>query len=206
MRYLALGDSYTIGEQVGPEERWPVRLAALLRAEGLAVEDPAIVARTGWTTGDLLAGIDRAAPRGPFDLVTLLAGVNDQYRGADAEDYRPAFRALLERAVALVAGEAGRVVVLSIPDWGTTPFAAGRDRARIAAAIDRFNAVNRDETIRAGARYVDVTFLSRRPAPPGGTARVAPDGLHPAGSVYEEWARLALPQARAVLRPRASPN
>jgi len=122
-RYLALGDSYTIGEGVEPRESWPVRLAGLLREEALQVADPEIVARTGWTTDELMTGIERASPRGPFDLVTLLVGVNDQYRGGDAVQYRSRFRSLLRRAVSLAGGEAGRVVVLSIPDWGATPFA-----------------------------------------------------------------------------------
>src|SRR6267378_4763448 len=133
VRYLALGDSYTIGERVEPGERWPAQLASLLRHEGLAALEPEIIARTGWTTDELMADIERAAPEGRFDLVSLLIGVNDQYRGRDAEEYRGPFRTLLERAVAFAGGEAGRVVVVSIPDWGATPFARGRDRARIAA-------------------------------------------------------------------------
>src|SRR6266581_6886004 len=135
VRYLALGDSYTIGEKVAPEDRWPAQLAALLRQDGLAVADPVIIARPGWTTDDLLAGIERVASSGRFDLVSLLIGVNDQYRGGDVEEYRARFRALLERAVSFAGGDAGRVLVVSIPDWGTTPFARGRDRARIAFEI-----------------------------------------------------------------------
>lgn len=199
MRYLALGDSCTIGERVGAEERWPVRLAALLRGRGAAVGDPEIVARTGWTTDELMAGIDRAAPAGPFDLVSLLIGVNNQYRGRDPGEYRDQFRALLERAVSFAGGEAARVIVLSIPDWGTTPFAEGRDRERIAAEIDRFNAINREETERRGARYVDVTPVSRTAAGEGAKTLIAPDGLHPSGGMYAEWARLALPHALAAL-------
>ena len=199
VRYLALGDSYTIGELVEPDERWPARLAALLRKEGLAVRDPEIIARTGWTTDELAAGLDHAAPRGPFGLVTLQIGVNDQYRGRDAGEYRDRFRVLLERAVGLAGGEAGRVIVVSIPDWGLTPFARGRDLAAIAAAIDRFNAVNREETDRAAARYLDITTISRRPAAPGSETRVTSDGLHPTGAVYGEWARHILPLALAAL-------
>ncbi|MBI1951547.1 MAG: SGNH/GDSL hydrolase family protein [Acidobacteria bacterium] len=199
MRYLALGDSYTIGEMVGAEERWPVQLAVLLRGRGVAVADPEIVARTGWTTDELMAGIDRAAPAGSFDLVSLLIGVNDQYRGRDPGEYRNQFRALLERAASYAGGEAARVIVLSIPDWGTTPFAEGRDRGRIAAEIDRFNAINREETEKRGARYVDVTPESRAAAGEGAQTLIAPDGLHPSGGMYAGWARLALPQALAAL-------
>jgi lysophospholipase L1-like esterase len=199
MRYLALGDSYTIGEGVAAGERWPEQLAALLRAQGMAVDAPEIVARTGWTTEELMAGIDRAAPAGRFDLVSLLIGVNDQYRGMDAGEYRASFGALLERAVAFAGGEAQRVLVLSVPDWGGTPYAQGRDRARIAAEIDRFNAVNRQESTARGARYVDVTQASRAAPPAGAGPRLAPDGLHPSGEMYAVWARLVLPQARLAL-------
>lgn len=199
MRYLALGDSYTVGEGVGAGERWPEQLAALLRAQGMAVDAPEIVARTGWTTDELMAGIERAAVSGRFDLVTLLIGVNDQYRGMDAGEYRVAFRALLEQAVAFAGGDAQRVIVLSVPDWGVTPFAQGRDRARVAAEIDRFNAVNRQETTARGARYVDVTQASRAAPPAGAGPRLAPDGLHPSGEMYAVWARLALPNARLAL-------
>jgi lysophospholipase L1-like esterase len=202
-RFLALGDSYTIGEGVEPRQRWPVRLAALLRDRGVPVGDPEIVARTGWTTDELAAGIDAAAPRGPRGLVSLLIGVNDQYRGGDAGDYRPRVRALLERAIGLAGGDPRRVVVLSIPDWGVTPFAADRDRARIAAAIDRFNAVKREETARAGARWVDVTTLSRKAA--GDASLLAADGLHPSGAQYAAWAERTLPEALAALGAAAGP-
>ncbi len=197
VRYLALGDSYTIGEGVAEAERWPAQLAARLRDRGLAAGDPLIVARTGWTTDELMAGIDGASPEGRFDLVSLLIGVNNQYRGRDLEEFRAGFRALLRRAIGFAGGEAGRVIVLSIPDWGVTPFAAGRDRAAIAQAIDRFNAVGRDEARHAGARYVDVTAVSREAA--GDAALVAADGLHPSGAMYAAWTRLALPEALAAL-------
>jgi len=198
MRFLALGDSYTIGESVTPAERWPLQLAARLRAEGLPLDDPQIVATTGWTTDELWAGIDRAAPRGPFDLVSLLIGVNDQYRRREASEYAAQFAVLLERAIELAGGLPGRVLVLSIPDWGVTPFAQGRDRAGIRRAIDQFNTLNRQAAQRAGAHYVDVTPLSRQAAID--PALIAADGLHPSGKMYAEWARLALPVAREALQ------
>jgi lysophospholipase L1-like esterase len=201
LRFLALGDSYTIGEGVEPDERWPVQLAGMLRNEGFDVGDPTVIARTGWTTGDLSAGIDRAAPAGRYDLVSLLIGVNNQYRGGDPDAYRREFVALLNRAAAFAGGDPSRVLVVSIPDWGVTPFAAGQDGARVAAEIDRFNAINREEARRAGARYVDVTPASRRDR-----GAVVADGLHPSAAMYAEWARLALPEARAALRQPASPG
>ena len=197
VRFLALGDSYTIGESVPESERWPVQLAALLRERGVNAEAPVIIARTGWTTDELAAGIEAARPEGRFDLVSLLIGVNNQYRGRDADEYRLQFRERLAQAISFAGGDARRVLVLSIPDWGVMPFAEGRDRARIAAEIDQFNAINREETSRAGARYVDVTPVSREAT--GNSALVAGDGLHPSGAQYKRWAELALPAALAAI-------
>ena len=199
MQFLALGDSYTIGESVAPEERWPVQLGALLRAEGLNVGDPTLIATTGWTTDELSAAIDRANPQGAFDLVSLLIGVNNQYRGRGQDEYREQFAALLQRAIGFAGGNPARVLVLSIPDWGVTPFATRleRDPAAVAADIDAFNAINRAETERPGAHYVDVTPFSREAA--HDPSLLADDGLHPSGRMYAEWARLALPAARAAL-------
>ena len=199
MQFLALGDSYTIGESVAPEERWPVQLATLLRAEGLDVGDPTLIATTGWTTDELSAAIDRANPQRAFDLVSLLIGVNNQYRGRGQDEYREQFAALLQRAIGFAGGNPARVLVLSIPDWGVTPFAARleRDPAAVAADIDAFNAINRAETERPGAHYVDVTPFSREAA--HDPSLLADDGLHPSGRMYAEWARLALPAAREAL-------
>src|SRR5258708_29466648 len=127
MRFLALGDSYTIGENVDSAARWPVQLAKALRARKLNVSDPEIIARTGWRTDELAGGIEIAAPAGPYALVSLLIGVNNQYRGRDPEKYRAEFKSLVAQAVAFAGGKPSRVVVLSIPDWGVTPFASGRD-------------------------------------------------------------------------------
>lgn len=196
LRYLALGDSYTIGESVPAGDRWPVRLVALLRANGVDVAEPEIIARTGWTTDELMAGIDAAPPVGTYGIVSLLIGVNNQYRGRDTGEYRAEFRVLLARAVRYAGGAAGHVLVLSIPDWGVTPFAEGKDSAAIGRAIDRFNAINREETARMGARYVDVTPVSRTAAQC--PELIAADGLHPSGAMYAEWARLVLPAALAI--------
>lgn len=197
VRYLALGDSYTIGEGVAEGERWPVMLAGRLRERGIDVEDPRVIAVTGWTTDELSAGIDQEDPRGPFGLVTLLIGVNNQYRGRSVDEYREQFRGLLERAVGFAGGEAGRVVVVSIPDWGVTPFAEGRDRPQIAREIDAFNAAGRDEAERRGARWVDVTPVSRQlGALPD---HLAPDGLHPGANMYAAWTDLVFPAAVEAL-------
>lgn len=196
--FLALGDSYTIGEGVAPDDRWPAQLARRLGDAGMGVAPPQIIATTGWTTDELDAGIATAAlARGAvFDLVSLLIGVNNQYRGRALDAYRREFAALLGRAVGFAGGRAGRVLVLSIPDWGVTPFADGRDRAGIAREIDAFNAAARDEAHRAGARWVDVTPISREPR----EAWLAGDGLHPSAAQYAAWAAAAEAPAAAALR------
>ena len=199
LRYLALGDSYTIGEGVAPEGRWPRVVAASLRERGLDAADPEIVAVTGWTTDELDAGIDAAARLGPYALVSLLIGVNNQYRGRPLGEYRAQFRALLRRAIGFAGGDAGRVVVVSIPDWGVTPFAEGRDRGAIAREIDAFNAAARDAARELGARWVDVTPASRAAA--GDASMFADDGLHPSARQYRAWAALVLPVAEEALAP-----
>jgi len=197
LRILALGDSYTIGEGVADAHRWPVRLADMLRDRGLNVGTPRIIARTGWTTDELSAAIDAANPDPDYDLVTLLIGVNNQYRGRGDEEYRAHFQTLVNRATAFARGKAARVIAVSIPDWGVTPFATGRDRPAITRAIDRFNAVSREETRRAGAHYADITPLSRRAA--ADASLVAPDGLHPSASMYAAWLDLVFPVALRAL-------
>ncbi len=197
MRYLALGDSYTIGESVAEAERWPVQLASLLRAEQIDLDDPIIIAKTGWTTDELNAAIDQLRPSGQYDLVSVLIGVNNQYRGYSAADYRSEFAALLKRAIAFAADRPARVIVLSIPDWSVTSFATGRDRSKIAAEIDRFNAINRAETIQSGAQYIDITPISRRASID--PSLIAADGLHPSGKMYAHWAGQAVSIARAEL-------
>ena len=196
LAYLALGDSYTIGEGVPAEGRWPMRLAAALRTQGVALADPAILATTGWTTDELSAAMDAAEFAPPYDLVSLLIGVNNQYRGRSADDYRGEFRRLLERAIALAGDRPGRTLVLSIPDWGVTPFArdSGRDTARIAAELDAFNAIAGEESRRAGAAFVDIAPISRE-----FPSLLAGDGLHPSAAQYALWAEAALPVARRLL-------
>ena len=196
LHYLALGDSYTIGEAVAERLRWPMQLVERLRAHGIAIDDPRIIAVTGWTTDDLAAAMDRASLAPSYDLVTLLIGVNNQYRGRSAGEYRAQFRSLLQRAVVLAGSRPGHVVVVSIPDWGATPFghSSGRDPRQVALALDDFNAIARDESSRADARFVDITAISRRHA-----WFVAGDGLHPSGPQYALWTDAIEPVVRAAL-------
>jgi lysophospholipase L1-like esterase len=186
LRLLALGDSYTIGEGVAAEERWPSRLVEALRRRGLAVAAPTLVARTGWTTDELAAGIDATELAPPYDLVTLMVGVNNQYRGREVGEFTEQLTELAGRAVAFTGGRPGRVLVISIPDWGVTPFASDRERPRIAAEIDAFNAAAGEVAGSLGCRWVDVTGLSRvaGPAP----AMLAEDGLHPSARQHAAWA------------------
>jgi lysophospholipase L1-like esterase len=197
-RFLALGDSYTIGESVAAGDRWPNQLAVQLHNQGIDIAAPQIIAKTGWTTDELSHAIDEAKPAGPYALVTLLIGVNNQYRGRDAEQYRTEFAALLHRAIGFAGGNPSRVLVVSIPDWGVTPFAANRDAAAIAREIDRFNAINREETARAKAHYADITPISRHV--PSDPTLVAPDGLHPSAKMYTQWITIILPEALKALR------
>jgi len=196
--YLALGDSYTIGEGVAADERWPAQLARRLRALGIALADPAIVATTGWTTDELAAAMDAATFTPPYALVSLLIGVNNQYRGRALDEYRGEFAALLARAGAL-AGSPARVFVVSIPDWGVTRFARGqgRDAAQVGAAIDAFNAAARAIATAAGIPFVDVTTASREAG--DGEAMLVADGLHPSAAQYALWTDEIVPVARALL-------
>lgn len=197
IRYLALGDSYTIGESAAENERFPNQLASLLTQEGYAAE-VTLIARTGWTTSELWAGIQMTHVQPPYDFVSLLIGVNNQYRGHDLEHYRDEFRLLLEKSIEFAGGETNRVFVLSIPDWGVTPFAAGRDQGLIAHEVDLFNAVNREETEKAGAHYVDITAISRRAVKD--RSLVANDGLHPSGIMYGLWVEMIYPQVIEALK------
>lgn len=197
LHYLALGDSYTIGESVAEDLRWPVQLVARLREAGLPMADAEIIARTGWTTGELQEAIpDQYKPRA-YDLVSVLIGVNDQFRGYSIEDYRTRFKEVLAFAISAANGDPQRVIVLSIPDWGVTPFASGQDGQHIAAQIDAFNAVNREESAAAGVHYFDITPISRQ----GSSDRtlIAGDGLHPSAEMYKLWVDLIFPDVLALL-------
>ncbi len=197
LRYLALGDSYTIGESVPESDRWPNQLARHLADKGINT-DVTIIARTGWTVNELWQGIQVNPPKGSYDLVTLLIGVNDQYRGHPAVGYRDDFRFMLNIAIEYAGGDPNRVIVLSIPDWGMTPFAAGRNTQVIAEEIDQFNSINREESEKAGVHYVDITPISRTVT--ADSDLIASDGLHPSGRMYSEWVKLVLPIAQEILK------
>src|SRR5215217_1939611 len=198
LRFLALGDSYTIGEHVAAKSRWPNQLTKLLESEGIQTE-VTMIARTGWTVDELWEGIQANPPKGTYDLVTLLIGVNDQYRGYPVGSYREKFRFILGKAVLYAGGHPDQVIVLSIPDWGFTPFAAAKGNTEpISQEIDQFNTVNLEETKNVGAHYVDVTIISRMAL--DDFELIAGDRLHPSRKMYAMWAEKVLPVALEVLR------
>lgn len=197
-KYLALGDSYTIGEAVTSDHRFPIQLQQSLVSGGIRIGVPQIIARTGWTTDELMNGIRETNPRGPFDLVTLLIGVNNQYRGRDTAEYRRQFRELLNIAIGYAGNNASHVMVLSIPDYAFTPFGQTRDMTKTSREIDWFNRINLEETRNTQAVYIDITPISRRGLDEPGL--VAADGLHPSGEMYKEWVGLLLPKAMKILR------
>jgi lysophospholipase L1-like esterase len=197
--YLALGDSYTIGESVPAEGSFPYQLALELTKAGYPISQPDIIATTGWTTNELINAIDNSNKKdNKYDIVTLLIGVNNQYRGYNQETYCTEFIQLLNTAIAYASGNKNHVFALSIPDWGVTPYANSRDRTRIALEIDEFNAINRQETQNAGVTYVDITPISKQAA--NNPSLNAEDGLHPSAKMYGLWVKELLPVIEKVLK------
>lgn len=191
LTFLALGDSYTIGEGVREAERWPVQLSSLLNAAGINVQSPLIIARTGWTTDDLMAELDRRAINDTFDLVSLLIGVNNQYRGRPSAQFRTELIQLINRAIRYAGGDSTKLFLVSIPDWGVTPFASGRDHVRIAREIDEYNEVIRQEAEARKLLFFNITDISRLAA--SDNTLLADDRLHPSGKMYRMWVELMLP-------------
>ena len=188
--YLALGDSYTIGESVAAPDNFPNQVYAMMKNDTVNFHPPLIIAQTGWTTDELEGGIvaaNTAEPlRSSYDFVSLLIGVNNQYRSSPVASYRPGFEELLRKAIRYTGDWPDRVVILSIPDWGVTPFANGRDRAQIAMEIDAYNAANKQIAQQYNVHYIDITPWTREAATD--TTLLAGDGLHPSGKEYKRWA------------------
>jgi len=196
--FLALGDSYTIGEQVSIENNFPFQTVRLLREENVEVADPVIVAKTGWTTDELAMAVREEGIKETFSFVTLLIGVNNQYRGRDLENYKQEFSQLLDQAVVFANGHTQNVFVLSIPDWGVTPFAEGKDRELIAKQIDEYNAAKKEITLAHKCNYCAITNSTRK----NGTGKefLAEDGLHPSAKEYSIWAERLAPMIVGVLK------
>ncbi len=185
INYLALGDSYTIGTSLEDEgDRYPVKISDQLNADGYPCHPPVIIAQNGWTTGDLLNATASFTPDSTFDLVSLLIGVNNQYQNKSIEEYAKEFETLLVQAIQYAGDDTNNVFVVSIPDYGVTPF--GSDNAEtIAKEIDQFNNVNREITESYGISYFYITDISRLAADNPGL--IANDDLHPSGKMYELW-------------------
>ncbi|WP_443944983.1 SGNH/GDSL hydrolase family protein [Pedobacter sp. AW1-32] len=198
--YLALGDSYTIGESVPQASSFPFQLKNLLNYANKSVADPKIIATTGWTTDELQKAIVQAKINQKFDFVTLLIGVNNQYRGYPIETYKKEFSELLQTAIAFANGDKTHVFVVSIPDWGATPFGhqGAKTPQTIAAEIDAFNAANKEITLAAGVSYTDITPESRKAETD--LSLVAGDGLHPSAKMYADWANALLPKVSVALK------
>lgn len=192
LSYLALGDSYTIGESVAESERWPVQLSKNLTKSGVEVASPQIIARTGWTTDELKAKIVSEKITKTYDLVSLLIGVNNQYRGRSVEQFRIEFTDLLETAIKFAGNKPERVFVVSIPDWGVTPFGGKGQNKAISEQIDLFNKIKKEETEKKGVLFIDITPISRQAI--NDASLIAEDGLHPSGKMYQQWVEIISPK------------
>jgi lysophospholipase L1-like esterase len=186
LSYLALGDSYTIGESLPLKDNFPYQTVDLLKQKGIQMTEPVIVAKTGWTTDELMDAIEKRQIKGQFNFVSLLIGVNNQYRGRDIDTYQKEFEQLLQQAIGFAGGNRNHVFVLSIPDWGATPFAAGRDLVKIAREIDQFNAVNKKISEQYKVNYIEITLGTREASKDA--SLVADDKLHPSKKEYGRWA------------------
>ena len=188
--FLALGDSYTIGESVEEDQRWPLQLVYELKKNNIVLS-PTIIAKTGWTTDELKEGINQAPLNFPYDWVSLLIGVNNQYRGKSIEEFKGEFENLLEQAIVFSGNNKARVFVVSIPDWGVMPFAINQNQEKIATEIDNFNQAIHEICVNNGIKFVDVTPISRQVLEH--PEWIAKDGLHPSGEQYKEWVKEILP-------------
>ena len=184
--YLALGDSYTIGEQVSLYESFPYQLVQLLRMSAIDFLAPEIIAKTGWTTNELLSQMEQTHFLKNYDWATLLIGVNNQYRGRSVENYQQEFTDLIQMAIGLCGNKPGQVIVLSIPDWGTTPFAKEKDTKKISYEVDDYNKTCKQITENAGCKFINITNAQRADA--SRPEFVAADGLHPSEKEYAKWA------------------
>lgn len=189
---LALGDSYTIGQSVAEKDRWPEQLARSLEDHCLRLQ-LSIIAQTGWTTDELADSLQDASFSPPYDLVSLLVGVNNQFRGFPITDFENEFRELLEQAIILAGDQPAHVLVISIPDWAYTPSAPPQSREQISIEIDQHNRIVRELSLELGANFIDITPISRIALED--PSLLAADSLHPSAEMYGRWVALILPIA-----------
>lgn len=196
-KYLALGDSYTIGESVEEEMRWPVQLSRQLNNAGISVTPPRIIATTGWTTDELTNAINEANITETYDLVSLLIGVNNQYRGYPFATYEKEFSQLLETAIEFADNESNKVFVVSIPDYGVTPFGQKKDPLKIAAELDQYNAKAQEICRNNNVVFINITDISKKAL--NDSSLVADDGLHPSGTMYTQWVDRIYPEVKRLI-------
>ena len=194
---LHLGDSYTIGEYVPRDQNWPSQLSRQLSRKWGLVTQPTIIAQTGWTTQDLLDELNEANINRVFDLVSLMIGVNNQYQGLSLHDYKRDLKLLLDKSITYAGGEPSHVMVLSIPDWGITPYANDHDPSHIRSMIDAFNNIIQNMTGDFGGCWIDITGSSRNAT--SNPEMIAEDQLHPSSKLYTAWLERILPAARIIL-------
>lgn len=186
--YLALGDSYTIGEQVAIHENFPYQTIQLLRNKGYLFHAAEIIAKTGWTTFELAEQLIHTKQLDRYDFVSLLIGVNNQYRGLSVEEYKKEFEFLLRKAIHFADNKPNHVFVLSIPDWGVTPFANGKEIEKISSEIDAFNKINKEISHQYNVHFIEITESTR--AAKNDISLLATDQLHYSGKEYAKWANL----------------
>ena len=190
-KFLALGDSYTIGQSVEVNERWPVQFLKELKATTNVIDTLQIIAQTGWRVDQLKEAMNSSDLEPPYGIVSLLIGVNNQYQGQNANDFRPEFIEILEKSLKLVENRTERLFVISIPDWGASPYGFGFDRAKVSKEINEFNSVVKEESEKRGLRYFNITTISRRALID--RTLIASDGLHPSGKMYKLWVDKIIP-------------
>jgi acyl-CoA thioesterase-1 len=198
-RYLALGDSYTIGEGVSKDDSYPAQLVNYISQQGILSDTLQIIARTGWTTSELQNQINKVKPTQDWDVVTLLIGVNNQYRQQDFSVFEREFESLLSQAIDFAKGDPKRVFVISIPDYGVTPFGASRNQnGQVSKDIDKYNAYKKLLCERFNVAFFDITPISRLAS--NDSSLLAPDRLHPSGKMYAEWVKVIGPEVSSFLK------
>lgn len=195
-KFLALGDSYTIGQSVEINQRWPVQFLKELQQTTNAIDSLQIIAQTGWRVDQLKSAINNSDLEPPYGLVSLLIGVNNQFQGQNAIEFRPEFVEILEKSLKLVENRTERLFVISIPDWGSSPYGATLNRTQISKEIDDFNSVIKEESEKRGVRYFNITDISRRALTD--KTLIASDRLHPSGKMYKLWVDKMIPEISKI--------